>query len=88
MHLAETTNNAAALEGIAAASNSISDTNMRNQYNSSVTTAAQKFPPEQQNNINTAMQTGKISNETLSKTTPPASSSSSTSSSLKTHTTT
>lgn len=59
---------ASVLEGLAAASNSIQDQNIRSQYNSHVEKAASNLPPEQQSTIKTAMQTGQISKETLSKT--------------------
>lgn len=59
---------ASVLEGLAAASNSIQDQSVRNQYNSHVEKAASNLPPEQQSTIKTAMQTGQISKETLSKT--------------------
>lgn len=80
-YISENTNNAAALEGLAAASRSISNARIRNLYNSHVTNAAQSLPPSSQSAINTAIKTGKISNTTLSQTTPPASSSSNTHSS-------
>ena len=63
--------NSAVTEGLAAASNSVGE-EYRSQYNSYVETAMQNYPPEQQQNIRSAMQTGEISQETLSQTTPPS----------------
>ena len=74
------TGNAATLEGLAAASGYVTDSGMRNQYNSHITTAASNLPPEDQARITTAMQTGQISQETLSKTSTSSSNSSQTTS--------
>ena len=65
--------NAAVLEGVAAGSKYVSDSGIKQQYNSTVTTAAKKYPPETQSNINYAMETGNVSPSTKAKTTPPAS---------------
>ena len=70
--LSQNTSNAAALEGLAAASNSIQDQNIKSQYNSHIETAAEKLPPEQQQTVKTALQTGEISKETQAKTSIPA----------------
>lgn len=63
--------NSAVTEGLAAASNSVGE-EYRSQYNSYVETAMQNYPPEQQQSIRSAMQTGEISQETLSQTIPPS----------------
>ena len=60
--------NSAVTEGLAAASNSV-DSGVRNQYNSYVEAAAKNYPPQQQEAIKSAMQTGEISKETLSQNT-------------------
>ena len=75
--LSSRTDNVSALEGLAAASDSFTDSNLRNQYNSHISNAASNLPPDDQARINTAMQTGSISQETLSKTSSSSSSSSS-----------
>lgn len=67
-----TIDNASVTEGVAAASHSVSDPNVRAEYNASVETAAKNYPPEQQANINYALETGNISESTMAKTTPPA----------------
>ncbi len=72
--LSSRTDNAAALEGLAAASDSIQDQGIRSQYNSHVETAASNLPPTEQAKVKTAMQTGQISQETLSKTSTSSSS--------------
>lgn len=81
--LSSRTDNVSALEGLAAASDSFTDSNLRNQYNSHISNAASNLPPDDQARINTAMQTGSISQETLSKTSSSSSSSSSQQSSSK-----
>lgn len=63
---------AAFLEGLAAGSKYITTNSAKTEYNSYVETAAASFPPETQSVIKTAMKTGKVSQETLSRTTPPA----------------
>lgn len=63
-----TINNAAVTEGLAAASKNV-DKSIRKQYNSYVETAIKNYPPEQQTHIRKALETGKISTETLAKTT-------------------
>lgn len=71
--------NAAVLEGVAAGSKYVSSPQVKQQYNTTVTTAAKKYPPESQSNINYALETGNVSPSTKAKTTPPVSSSSSSS---------
>lgn len=65
--------NAAVLEGLAAASNSV-DSSVQNQYNSYIDSAVKRFPPEQQSTlqqtIQAARETGTISQVTLSQQTP------------------
>lgn len=61
------TGNEAVLEGLAAASNNV-DPSVRSQYNSYVSTAASQCSPEAQARINTAMQTGEISEQTRNST--------------------
>lgn len=61
-------------EGLAAASKYV-DKSVRNQYNSYVEQAIKSYPPEQQAQIRKALETGKISAETLAKTEVVASSS-------------
>lgn len=65
--------NAAVIEGLAAASNSV-DSSVQNQYNSYIDSAVKRFPPEQQSTlqqtIQTARETGTISQTTLSQQTP------------------
>ena len=63
---------AAFLEGLAAGSKYVTTNSAKTEYNSYVETAAASFPPETQSVIKTAMKTGKVSQETLSRTTPPA----------------
>lgn len=63
-----TINNSAVTEGLAAASKNV-DKSIRKQYNSYVETAIKNYPPEQQTHIRKALETGKISTETLAKTT-------------------
>ena len=59
--------NEAVLEGLAAASESV-DSSVRSQYTSYVATAASQCSPEAQARINTAMQTGEISEQTRNST--------------------
>lgn len=66
-------NNAAVTEGLAAASKYVSDPTAKQQYTHYVEVAAKNYPPETQEVIKTALKTGEISQETLSKTTPAAS---------------
>lgn len=66
-------NNAAVTEGLAAASKYVSDPSAKQQYNHYVEVAAKNYPPETQELIKTALKTGEISQETLSKTTPAVS---------------
>lgn len=65
--------NAAVIEGLAAASKSV-DSSIQNQYNSYVDAAVKNFPPEQQaalqQTVQTARETGTISQSTLSQQTP------------------
>ncbi len=82
--LSSSTENPAFLEGLAAGSKYVKDENYKTQYNSYIQTAAQNFPPEVQTTVNTAIKTGKISKETLSKTTPPVVSDNQSSSASKT----
>jgi len=67
--------NQAVTEGLAAATKYV-DESVQSQYNTYVNNAVNNYPPEQQtqirNTIETARQTGTISQETLSQTTPPA----------------
>ena len=63
-----TIKNAAVSEGLAAASKNV-DKSIRQQYNSYVETSIKNYPPEQQSRIRKALETGKISSETLSQTT-------------------
>lgn len=60
------------LEGLAAGSKYVTNESAKTQYTSYIQTAASNFPPEVQKTIQTTLKTGKISQETLSKTTPPA----------------
>jgi hypothetical protein len=76
-HFANTVTRAPAMEGFAAASNTIEDPGLRSQYNAAVESGLANYTPEQQATIRTAMQTGSISQETLSKTSSSSSSSSS-----------
>lgn len=66
--------NAAVIEGLAAASKSV-DSSVQAQYNSYIDNAIKKFPPEQQSVIQsivqTARETGTISQTTLTQQTPP-----------------
>lgn len=66
--LSKRTSNAAALEGLASASNSIQDNNIRSQYNSAVNYAASNCSAEEKAAISKAMETGKISEQTQSQT--------------------
>lgn len=61
--------NEAVNEGLAAASKSV-DKSVRNEYNSYVQDAIKNYPPEKQAAIKTAMQTGEISQSTLSQNAP------------------
>lgn len=61
-------------EGLAAASKYV-DKSVRTQYNSYVEQAIKSYPPEQQAQIRKALETGRISAETLAKTEVVASSS-------------
>lgn len=63
-------NNPAVTEGLAAASNSV-DASVRSQYNSHIETAMKNYPPEQQAAIKSALETGTISQQTLSRTELP-----------------
>ncbi len=63
--------NAAVTEGLAAASNSV-DSSVINQYISHIEAAMKNYPPAQQAAIRTALETGTISQQTLSKTELPA----------------
>lgn len=64
-------------EGLAAASKYV-DKNVKSEYNSYVEKAIKNYPPEQQAQIRKALETGKISAETLSKNTVTSNSSSKT----------
>lgn len=68
------TGNAATLEGLAAAGNSVQNPEYRKQYNSIVTEAAKNYPPEVQNTIQTALTTGEISEQTRNSTAPASNS--------------
>lgn len=59
------------LEGLAAGSKYVTSDNAKTEYTSYVQTAASNYSPEVQTTINTALQTGKVSQKTLSRTTPP-----------------
>ena len=59
--------NAAVTEGLAAASKSV-DNSVRNQYDSYVDRAISQYPPEQQEVMRSARESGQISQETLSRT--------------------
>lgn len=69
------------LEGLAAGSKYVTEPNYKTQYESNIQIAANNFPPETQNVIKNAIKTGKVSQETLSRTTPPSESSTKTASS-------
>lgn len=69
-----TIQNAAVTEGLAAATNSIKDPGIKNQYNSYVDNAIKNYPPEQQAVIKSARQTGEVSQATLSQNTVSATS--------------
>ena len=62
--------NAAMLEGVAAGADSVQNQNYRNQYNNIVTDAAQSYPPEVQQTIQTVLTTGEISQETRNSSAP------------------
>ena len=62
--------NSAVLEGVAAGADSVQDKDYRNQYTSIVTQAAQSYPPEVQNTIQTALKTGEISQSTMNSSEP------------------
>ena len=66
--------NAALTEGVAAGGQSITDQNLRNQYNSIITQAAQNYPPEVQQTIQTALTTGQISEQTRNNSAPASNS--------------
>lgn len=65
--------NAAVTEGVAAAGNSIPPSS-RSQFNNIISDAVSSgnYSSNEVANINNALQTGRISNETLAKTTPPS----------------
>lgn len=63
-------NNPAVTEGLAAGSDSIENPDLLNKYNSYIEQALENYPPQQQQNIRSAMQTGEITQNTLSQTTP------------------
>lgn len=66
--------NAALTEGVAAGGQSITDQNLRNQYNSAITEAAQNYPPEVQQTIQTVLTTGQISEQTRNSSAPASNS--------------
>jgi hypothetical protein len=70
--------NAAVLEGVASAAQYVTDKQIKSTYTNVVNEAAKNYSPEVQQAISTAIETGKISEQTLSKTTVNASSETST----------
>ncbi len=63
-------NNAGVTAGLATASKSISDKSIKQQYNANIENSMSNFTPEEQQAITYAMETGNLSNYTLSQTEP------------------